>query len=400
MSEPITHGHGHGHGAPASRRARRLVLALLLPLALATLAALVILWPTSSPAPRTDFGLGQELAQGTVTRIVEEECGGTPESSCLTASIRVTDGPGAGTEITAPSPEGAGAPVLREGDQVVLRYEPSAPPEDAYQITDFQRGRPMAVLAVVFAAAIVALARWRGLSALVGLAASFGVLLTFVLPAILAGTPPLLVAVVGSSAIMFVVLYATHGFSISTSVAVLGTLASLVLTGVLGAAFTVAGHFTGLGSEEASFVSTLYSDVDLRGLLLAGIVIGTLGVLDDVTVTQASTVTELARANPMLPRRSLFAGAMRVGRAHIGSTVNTLVLAYAGASLPLLLLFSASRHGVTDLVTNEAIAQEVVRSAVGTVGLVAAVPVTTALAVLLTTQPGRQTPIRGRRRRT
>jgi uncharacterized membrane protein len=384
MSEPITHGHGHGHGhgAPASRRARHLVLGLLLPLAVATLAALVVLWPSQSDAPRTGLGLDQDLARGTVTKIVKEEGAG------LTATIRVTKGPGEGREITVPGPEGAGAPELRAGDKVVLRYEPSAPPEDAYQVTDFQRGRPMAVLAVIFAAAVVALARWRGLSALVGLTASFGILLTFVLPAILAGTSPLLVAVVGSAAIMFVVLYATHGFSVSTSVAVLGTLASLLLTGALGAFFTVAGHFTGLSSEEAGFVSTLYAGVDLRGLLLAGIVIGTLGVLDDVTVTQAATVTELARANPMLPRRSLFAGALRVGRAHIGSTVNTLVLAYAGASLPLLLLFSAGRHGVTDLVTNEAIAQEVVRSAVGTVGLVAAVPITTALAVLLATQPG------------
>jgi len=255
-----------------------------------------------------------------------------------------------------------------------------------------QRGRPMAVLALVFAAAVVVLGRWRGVTALVGLGVSFAILLAFVLPAILAGTSPLLVAVVGAAAIMFVVLYTTHGLSIRTSVAVLGTLISLALTGVLGAVFTVVGHFTGLGSEEAAFVGTLYTQVNLRGLLLAGIVIGTLGVLDDVTVTQAATVNELARADPAMPRRSLYAAAVRVGREHIASTVNTLVLAYPGASLPLLLLFSAGRHGITELISTEAIAQEVVRSAVGTVGLVAAVPVTTALAVLLTTQPG------GRRR--
>jgi hypothetical protein len=226
--------------------------------------------------------------------------------------------------------------------------------------------------------------------------ASFAILLTFVLPGMQAGQPPLLVAVTGAALIMFVVLYLTHGITAQTSVAVLGTLASLVLTGVLGTITTAATHLTGFGSEDATTLAMLQADVDLHGLLLAGIIIGSLGVLDDVTVTQAATVTELARANPDLTRLQLYRAAIRVGRAHIASTVNTIVLAYAGASLPLLLLLIASGRDTTELLTSEFMAQEIVRSAVATMGLIAAVPITTALAALVTTvgKTAPQTPSR------
>jgi uncharacterized membrane protein len=168
-------------------------------------------------------------------------------------------------------------------------------------------------------------------------------------------------------------------------VAVLGTLASLVLTGVLGVSATAFTHLTGYGSEDATTLSMFQADVDLHGLLLAGIIIGSLGVLDDVTVTQAATVTELAHANPELTRLQLYRAATRVGRAHIASTVNTIVLAYAGASLPLLLLLTADSRGVGEIVTSEFLAQEIVRSIVATLGLIAAVPITTGLAALVTT---------------
>jgi uncharacterized membrane protein len=210
---------------------------------------------------------------------------------------------------------------------------------------------------------------------------SFAALLFFIIPAILGGESPLLVAIVGSAAIMFAVLYLTHGVNVHTSVAVLGTLASLVVTGVLGAAFTASTQLTGFGTEEAFFLSVMGTNVDMRGLLLAGIIIGALGVLDDVTVTQASTVAELAPT--ATSRLELYRAATRIGRAHVASAVNTIVLAYAGASLPLLLLLTAAGQDVSDLLTSEFLAQEIVRSAVGTIGLVAAVPITTALATLV-----------------
>ncbi|MEU8816154.1 YibE/F family protein [Actinoplanes sp. NPDC048796] len=269
---------------------------------------------------------------------------------------------------------------MRAGDDVVLLHTPNAVPGGTdYAIVDRQRSTPMIWLLALTAAVILAFGRWRGLRSLAGLAVSFAVLLLFIIPAILDGSPPLLVAVVGAAAIMFAALYLTHGVSTHTSVAVAGTLASLVLTGLLGAGFTAALHLTGVATDDDAFLSATLGGIDMRGLLLAGIVIGALGVLDDVTVTQAVTVAEMSASSSGWP---LYRAAIRVGRAHVGSAVNTIVLAYAGASLPLLLLFSTSTQPAGDLLTGELLAQEILRSAVGTIGLVASVPLTTALAVL------------------
>jgi uncharacterized membrane protein len=192
----------------------------------------------------------------------------------------------------------------------------------------------------------------------------------------------LLVAVVGAAMVMFVIMYLVHGISVRTSVAVLGTLGALVVTGTLGVLASAATHLTGfVGNDELSLFHRI-PDLDLRGVLLAGIIIGSLGVLDDVTVSQAATVGEIARADPTLSRWQLYRAGIRVGRAHIASVVNTLVLAYAGASLPLLLLIvmSTSGENIGGVVSAQPIAQEIVRSVVATIGLVAAVPLTTLLA--------------------
>jgi uncharacterized membrane protein len=252
---------------------------------------------------------------------------------------------------------------------------------ERFDIIDHQRGLPLMIMLAVCALAIVAFGRLRGFTALIGLVVSFAALLYFIIPGILSGEPPLLVAIVGSSAIMFAVLYLTHGVNLHTSVAILGTLASLVVTGLLGALFTATTALTGFGTEESLYLSIAQGQVDMRGLLLAGIIIGALGVLDDVTVTQATTVAELA--NGATSRLELFRAATRIGRAHVASAVNTIVLAYAGAALPLLLLISVAGSNAGDLLTSQFLAQEIVRSAVGTIGLVAAVPITTALACLV-----------------
>lgn len=385
-------GADHTRPAPsAPPRVRRILVATVVPLFLITVVAALVLWPRDGAEPAGGPNLPRY--HGTVTRVVTEPCPPAPEDGpggstgpCGTATVTAEQGPDAGRQVETPLPSGPGAPRVEVGDKVVLveLTDPADPSSKSYNIAEHQRGTPLVWVAVLFAVAIVAFGRWRGLAALAGLVASFAVLLGFVLPGISAGQPPLLVAIVGSALIMFVVLYLTHGITAQTSVAVLGTLGSLVLTGILGALATAATHLTGYGSEDATTLSMFQQHVDLHGLLLAGIIIGSLGVLDDVTVTQAATVSELANANPGLSRMQLYRAATRVGRAHIASTVNTIVLAYAGASLPLLLLLVADSRPVSEILTSEFLAQEIVRSAVATIGLIAAVPLTTGLAALVT----------------
>jgi uncharacterized membrane protein len=382
------HGH-HGGELTITRHMRHVVLAVLAPLVLATVAGIVLLWP-SGEHPTIE---GAERYNGTVLDV--RECQDAQDPECREATVRVDSGPDDGAEVVTPVPYGAGVPEFQAGDAVVMYGNQEWPIEDRYSINDFQRTVPLALLAGLFAVAVVALSRWRGVAALAGLALSVLVLMIFILPALLEGTSPLAVAVVGASAIMMITLYLAHGFSMKTSVALIGTVVSLSLTGLLGYLFTYFANFVGLVDDNVSHLGGVADAIDLRGLLLAGLVIGALGVLDDVTVSQASTVWELARANPKAGRRYLVGAGLRVGRDHVAATVNTLVLAYAGASLPLLLLFTVADRPVIDIVTMEVVAQEVVRALVGSIGIVAAVPVTTALAAVTVREATRRP--RGRR---
>jgi uncharacterized membrane protein len=366
--------------------------AVLVPAGIVTLVAMIALWPGSLQYPAHSLtGQGGVRGEGTVVSVTTRDCptaadaqqlnGVTPQ--CGSAVVRVTKGPGTGSDTTVDLPQGPSAAHLHVDDDVVLLYLPNAVPGGrAYTVTDHERSTPMIWMLALAAAVILAFGRWRGVTSLIGLGVSFAVLLLFVIPAIANGSAPLLVAVVGAAAIMFAALYLTHGVDVHTSVAVAGTLASLVLTGVLGVGFTAAMHLSGIASDDDSYLAATQGNIDMRGLLLAGIVIGALGVLDDVTVTQAVTVAEMAAAGPST-RLRLYQAASRVGRAHVASAVNTIVLAYAGASLPLLLVISTGSQPISDLLTSEFLAQEILRSAVGTIGLVASVPITTALAALV-----------------
>jgi uncharacterized membrane protein len=380
------HGHGHGHGpaAPASSRVRRLLAGLLAPFALAALAGFVLLFPTGDSGPVTGSGLTP--VDGTVTAAQLSPCapGDDAGPRCLNLTVQLDDGPAAGSDVRTSVPIEPTTPRFAVGDDVVLAYNGGEPlAGQSYQVVDFQRGFPLLALAAVFAFAVVALGRWKGLAALGALGVSIGVLVVFVLPAIVAGTDPLLVGITAAGVIMFAVLYLTHGFSARTSTAVLGTMVSLALIGALSALFSAFAALTGLDEETATLVSSLGREIDTRGLLLAGIVIGALGVLDDVTVTQTSAVWELRAANPALTWRELYAAGVRIGRDHVASAVNTLVMAYAGAALPLLLYSSVSGVGAGAILGSQSVAQEIVRTLVGSIGLVAAVPVTTALAALV-----------------
>jgi uncharacterized membrane protein len=269
---------------------------------------------------------------------------------------------------------------VARGNRVVLSVSPNAPEDLRYDIADYERRAPMLLLGLVFCGIVVVLGRWRGALALGGLAVSLLVLAGFVLPSILSGHPPVLVAITGSSLVMLLALYLAHGINVRTTSAVLGTFVSLSLVAVLAVVFVNVTRRSGVASEEAMFVNIAASRINLEGLLLAGIIIGSLGVLDDVTVTQASAVWELHLANPALGARELYRSAVRIGRDHIASAVNTLVFAYAGASLPLLILFTISHSRLGDVMNGEIVAEEIVRTLVGSVGLVASVPVTTAIA--------------------
>ncbi|WP_394616911.1 YibE/F family protein [Lentzea sp. JNUCC 0626] len=379
----VGHGHGHSHALseePASQRVRTLLMWLLVPLALATIVGAALLYPFGvEQKTGAEVGLNQTPVEAVVTGLAEN-CG----EKCVAITVKMTDGPSPGQSITIPSVKGPGAPSFKLGDEVVLSYSGTQPQAaESYQIVDYQRGWSLAVLALLFAAAVLLLGRWQGLAALGALLLSFVVLVLFIMPSILAGKNPLMVAVVGAGLIMFVVLYLTHGVSARTSTAVLGTMVSLALIGVLGAAFSALASLTGLDDDTANLVRLLGTDIDTRGLLLAGTLIGALGVLDDVTVTQTSAVWELRRANDKLTWRELFAAGSRIGRDHMSSVVNTLVMAYAGAALPLLLAISLAGRSMGEILTAQQIAQEIVRTLVGSIGLVAAIPVTTALAALV-----------------
>ncbi|PRX97955.1 YibE/F family protein [Allonocardiopsis opalescens] len=394
--------HGQRSGEPGWE-AWPAPLYVIVPLAGLTLIALIVLWP--APVPTSGQAApGMERVTGTIAEITSTPCpeapavegapaGGqeTDPGECGRAQVELTGGSAAGESVTTDLPTGPGPHGYDPGDRVVLMSMPAAPggPEaaaaPAYQIVDHDRSTPLAVWGVAFALAVIAFGRWRGVMSLIGLAVTFVLLLMFIIPAILAGQPPLLVAVVGSTAIMLVVLYLTHGFALSTSMAVIGTLSSLCLTGLLSLAAIGMTELNGI-TDESSFYLDMSHQINTQGLLLASIIIGSLGVLDDVTVTQAATVTELARANPSYGFRRLYQAASRVGRAHIASVINTIILAYAGASLPLLLLINVSAQPLGEVLANPVFGQEIVRAVAGTLGLIAAVPITTALTALAVTR--------------
>lgn len=349
---------------------------------------LVACWPRGE-AP--DLGSQPNtFVDATVTRVASGSCEDVEVAApidCQVVDAHLTSGEGDGSDVrfqvTAAQTD---VPPLHEGDDVVLLDVPTSPEPFRYVFSDFQRTIPLAWLVAGFVVVVLAFGRWQGLRALAGLAASGLVLVAFVVPALLRDEPALVVALSGTVVIAFVALYLAHGVTRATTVALAGTLVSLAVTTALAFAAAGAAHLTGLADDNAQTLRVTAHALDLRGLLVAGIVVGALGVLDDVTVTQVSTVAALRRADPSLGTLALYRAALRVGRDHVASTVNTLVLAYAGASLPLLLFFAQGSLPTHRLVTGEVISVEIVRMLVGSIGLVLAVPVTTWLAAAVLTE--------------
>jgi len=362
-------------------------------LAVATLAGLVILWPGDTGSPIA-AGIATDSFAAEVVSVEETTCPGFESQRCQLARIRLDEGPQRGKVVELQLGGGGFDPDVDPGDEIRVTKAPEPPPGSApvtgtgYSLYDFQRGTPMLILAGLFVLVVLVFARWRGALSLVGLGASLALVLVFVVPAILDGEPPLAVAVVGSMAVALVTIPLAHGWGPKSGAALLGTAASLLFTAGLAALFTHLTHLTGLTSEEAIFLQVGRADVSLEGLLLAGMVIGALGVLDDVTISQSSTVLALKRTNPALEFGELFTRALSVGRDHVSATVNTLVLAYVGAALPILLLFSSADLGVAEAANLEVVAKEIVATLVGSIGLIAAVPATTALAAMAALNDG------------
>jgi uncharacterized membrane protein len=284
-------------------------------------------------------------------------------------------------------------PRYAVGDDVIVNVS-TEPDARVIAVADLYRVPTLALLVGLFAVAVTAVGGWRGVRSLIALALTLAVIVKLVIPLILAGWEPVWVAIGAATGVTIATFLLTEGARPQTLAAVLGTFISLTLVAVLAIVFDELARFTALrGSEDAGFLQSMgLGTIDIGGLVLAAIIFGALGILDDVTVSQAAVVQQLHEADPRTGRMALAARAMNVGRSHIAATVNTLVLAYVGASLPLIVLFAAGRQDPWLTVSGEVVAVEVVRALVGSIGIVAAVPLTTAMAVVLI---GRRVPVIG-----
>lgn len=276
-------------------------------------------------------------------------------------------------------------PEFKAGDKVLVDHSTGIENKDVFYILDFVRSKSLYWLAFLFAIVVIAIGRFKGLRALIVLGLTFLIILKFIIPRILAGSNPLFIAIVGSLMILCLAIYITEGIKRNSNIAIFSVLICLIITGLLSVWFSTVAKLTGFASEEAMFlVDIAQGSINIKGLLLAGIIIGALGVLDDVVISQVALVQELKSSNPDISKQKLYSKAMKVGVSHLSSMVNTLFLAYAGVALPLLILFSigeGSSVSLGQMINNEMIATEIVRTLTGSIGLVLAVPIATFLSV-------------------
>jgi len=278
--------------------------------------------------------------------------------------------------------------LVSVGDRVLVEHS-RGPAGEHFYISDFIRLPALLALSLVFAIATIIVGRQVGLRSLISMGLSVLIIALFILPRLSNGQNPMLVCTAGSLLLITPSLYLIYGWNYKTHSALLGLAIGLLLTNLLAMLFVRWGHLTGFSSDDAAFlVVSAQTRIDMRGLALGGIIIGTVGVLDDVTVGQASTTFELKKANPALDWRQLFRHGMAVGRDHIASMVNTLMLAYFGAALPLFLLLTASNASLVQALNREFLAQEIIRTLVGSLGLILAVPITSLVASLVAQKHG------------
>ncbi len=401
------HGHGHGHGAEVELEVaplpRALLLAVLAAVAVAAVAGVVLLWPDAGKVDDLKGSVGFAVEGATFPKATVDEVlpacpragpNDQPDTSepCGQVTVTVDEGAEQGTKVTVDVPPEVSDAGLAQGDQLVLLRTPGQDGQPAVlSYFEIERSTSLWLVAGLFVVVVLAVARLRGLMALIGLGFAGAVVGIFVIPAMLAGQPAIPVALVAAAVIMYVVLYTTHGPSLRTSAALAGTLAGMAMTAGIAWWSVGSAHLTGVVDDGGRILSTFAGEISLQELLVAAVIIAGLGVLNDVTITQASVVWELRGASPTMNRSRLFASAMRIGRDHIASTIYTIVFAYAGSALTLLLAVSLYDRSWLDLLGTEEIAEELVRSFASSIGLVLAVPVTTAIAVAVV--PGPRDPL-------
>lgn len=319
----------------------------------------------------------QEYYEASITNISQAQTGPV-------ATVQITSGDlkGETAEVAILADPRSTNSTYQKGDQVIiLRTKDGQGNEQLTYIVDFVRTPTLLTLVALFVAFVLFVGRLHGFLSLLGMGYSFLIIGQFVVPNIIAGNNAVFVAIMGGVLISPVTFYISHGIKWKTTVAIMGTVVSLLITGLLAALFVTRAKLTGAASDEALFVqSMINSDINLRDLLLGGMIIGSLGILDDITVSQAAIVEKLLKTAKQTSFWEIFHHAMDIGKDHIASLVNTLILVYAGASLPLFLLFYNSGLSYSSALSSEIVATEVVRTLVGSIGLVAAVPITTILA--------------------
>jgi uncharacterized membrane protein len=359
---------------------------ILLAVALLTVTVLV---PSAgifdTPQVRSDTG---STYKARVISVLDETTRSTPAGEEFYQRLEV-EVDGRRVEVEQTSVAGFSRHLDVGAGDAVLVTATQTPNGEAFRLADHGRDFPLWTLGLAFAALVVFIGRWRGLASLVGMAASLLVILRFIIPGIVSGHDPVTISVIGSVVIMASSLFLAHGVNSKTAAALVATTVALTATALLAAFAVRFARLSGLAEEHANTLNILTrGEINPEGLLLGGMIIGALGVLDDVTVAQASSAFEIRAANPLLNARQVFARAMNIGRDHIASTVNTLFLAYSGAALPLLIILSLQTESASVLLNREFLATEVVRTLVGSIGIVASVPLTTALAAVVCTRIG------------
>lgn len=343
------------------------------------------------PLPPVEYH--EETLEGKVTSILEEKkiapIGIDKPQLYQKLLILITKGSLKDKTITV---ENGALPMsnlqqYKVGDELAITYSKDFEGNDVFYITDYIRRGALMWLFAIFVIMAVVIGRWQGITSLLGMGISFAVIFKFILPQILGGSEPVATAIIGSMIIIPATFLLSHGANKKTMIAIAGTVISLLVAGILAGIMVNAARLTGFASEEAGFLQVYQPGlIKMKGLLLAGIIIGVLGVLDDITISQSAIVRQLKEVNPNLKTGELYRKAMSVGKDHIASMVNTLVLVYTGAALPLLLLFINNPHPFSEIVNYEIIADEIVRTLVGSIGLILAVPITTIIAVLAFSQ--------------
>ena len=386
-------GHSHSHEAPAlglSATARRATLALLVVVGVVTIAGLIWLWPISHPSVggSSMTAEGVDAVSGRITALAPcedtgESSGQGPQHACQIAQVEITGGPSAGQTVPVELIGVSGLSGLQVGDGVNVAEVAGIDGEaSTWAFVTADRMPVLIGFLIVFVLAVLGVAGRKGLFGLLGLIVAGAVLFGFMIPALTSGHPAVAVAIIGSTAIMFVVLYLAHGISWRTTSAFVGTWLSLIVTTGLGALGVWMARLSGMSSEETLALAGVLGKLDFPDILTCSLVIGGLGVLNDVTITQASSVWEIRAAGPNLTRRQLFTSGMRIGRDHIASTIYTIVFAYAGASLSLLLLLSLYDQPLNLLLSTEQFSEEIIRTLGSGIGLVLSVPLTTGVAAL------------------